>query len=333
MFDSPRFHSAVVAAFVLLKNRRIRYALAVSFLLIILPSYISIVRPPDDFPSGVPIEVPPGAPLEKIANIFESENLVRSGFWLKNLVVLFGSGRSAQAGEYLFEKPANVFSVAWALARGRFGFELARITVPEGTPMSAIPVLFDTRFTRFSSEGFLRAALGKEGYLFPDTYFFPVNVSSEAVVSAMLDNFDAKYARIEREEHTFGRSRSEIVIMASLLEEEARTTESRRIIAGILWKRFDMNMLLQVDAVFPFIIGKNTYQLTRDDLTYDSPYNTYRYRGLPPGPITNPGLDALTAAVMPIATSYLYYLSDREGNMHYAKTFEEHVRNKEQYLR
>ena len=120
--------------------------------------------------------------------------------------------------------------------------------------------------------------------------------------------------------------------MASLLEKEARTTESRRIIAGILWKRLEIGMLLQVDAVFGYIINKGSLQLTLEDLSIDSPYNTYRYKGLPIGPIANPGLDSLQAATMPILTDYLFYLSDKEGTMHYSETFEEHKRKKRLYL-
>lgn len=129
-----------------------------------------------------------------------------------------------------------------------------------------------------------------------------------------------------------GRTLNEIITMASLIEEEANTKESRRIISGILWQRIKQGMRLQVDAVFPYIMNKFSLQLTKEDLMDDSPYNTYRYAGLPPGPISNPGWDSIYAAIYPAKTSYLYYLSDREGNMYYAKTFEEHKANKAKYL-
>jgi UPF0755 protein len=122
------------------------------------------------------------------------------------------------------------------------------------------------------------------------------------------------------------------IIMASILENEARTTESRKIIAGILWKRLYLGMPLQVDSTFSYINGKNTYDLTLDDLKINSPYNTYLYKGLPPGPISNPGLDAINDAIYPTKTPYLYFLSSKSGDMYYAKTFEEHKRNKELYL-
>ena len=121
--------------------------------------------------------------------------------------------------------------------------------------------------------------------------------------------------------------------MASLLEEEARQTPTRRTVAGILWKRLDLGMPLQVDATLRYLLGKSSHELTREDLEYDSPYNTYKDAGLPPGPISNPGLDAILAALRPVETAYLYFLTDSEGNIHYARTFEEHVANKAMYLR
>ena len=120
--------------------------------------------------------------------------------------------------------------------------------------------------------------------------------------------------------------------MASLLEREVPLTYDRRVVAGILWKRIRLGMPLQVDAVFPYIIGKNSFNLTKSDLATDSPYNTYLYKGLPAGPIANPGLDAILAAVTPLPTSYLYYLSDKYGNLHYSATYEQHLANKHKYL-
>ena len=121
--------------------------------------------------------------------------------------------------------------------------------------------------------------------------------------------------------------------MASILEEEARSFEDKQIVAGILWKRLDNDMALQVDAPFVYLLGKGSADLTLDDLKTDSPYNTYLYRGLTPTPISNPGLESLRAAVEPIASEHLFYLSDADGVMHYAEDFEQHKRNKELYLR
>ena len=130
-------------------------------------------------------------------------------------------------------------------------------------------------------------------------------------------------------DHSF----SDIVIVASILEKEVKTSESRAIVSGILWKRLALGMPLQVDATLGYITGKTSAELTIDNLNADSPYNTYRNKGLPPTPISNPGLLALDAALHPKSSPYLYYLSDNNGVIHYAVTFEEHKANKARYLR
>jgi UPF0755 protein len=159
-------------------------------------------------------------------------------------------------------------------------------------------------------------------------------VTAEEAYEALRANFNKRIVVISDEIELFKHPVNDVVRMASILEEEARTTTSRRIIAGILWKRISIGMALQVDAAFQYVNGKrDSADLTLDDLKIDSPYNTYVYRGFPPTAITNPGLDSLFSAVTPIKTSYLYYLSDKKGEMHYARTFEEHVANKNKYLR
>jgi len=120
--------------------------------------------------------------------------------------------------------------------------------------------------------------------------------------------------------------------MASIIEKESLNGDERQIVSGILWKRISLGMPLQVDATFLYINGKASAELTKDDLNIDSPYNTYRNKGLPPGPINNPGLDAIVAALYPKDSPYLYYLHDKKGKVHYAKTFNEHVANKRKYL-
>jgi len=120
--------------------------------------------------------------------------------------------------------------------------------------------------------------------------------------------------------------------MASILEGEALTTSDRKLVAGVLWRRLEIGMPLQVDATFSYVNGKTTFELTLDDLKIDSPYNTYKYKGLPPTPINNPGLNSINAALYPTKTKYLYFLSGNDGKMHYARTFEEHKRNRQLYL-
>jgi len=151
----------------------------------------------------------------------------------------------------------------------------------------------------------------------------------------MRANFDTNTAPLEPAIESFEQSQhvtqSDIITMASILEGEAKTTADREIVAGILWKRLTLGMPLQVDSTFMYINGKNTYQLSAADLKIDSPYNTYIYTGLPPTPIDNPGLDSITSAITPTTTNYLYFFSGRDGTMHYAVTYADHLKNIAKY--
>jgi UPF0755 protein len=158
------------------------------------------------------------------------------------------------------------------------------------------------------------------------------NTKADDVILMMRENFAREIKKYEKDIALFKKPLEEIVIMASILEGEARTLEAKRIVAGILWKRIRINMPLQVDAVFKYYNGKNSYNLTKNDLKDDHEYNTYTNKGLPPTAINNPGIDSIRAAITPTQTNYLYFLSDKSGNMHYAKTFEEHKANKDLYI-
>lgn len=197
------------------------------------------------------------------------------------------------------------------------------VTIPEGLTASQIGEILESA-KLFSKDEFIKIAQKEEGYLFPDTYRFYKKAKPEDIVARMKENFNKKV--------TPDTSR-EIIIMASMLEEEVQSMEDRKIVAGILWKRLDRGMGLNVDAALTYILGRASHELTVDDLKYDSPYNTYRYRGLPPTPISNPGLDTILAAANPTSSKYFYYLTDKEGRVHYAVTLEEHALNKRKYLR
>ena len=150
----------------------------------------------------------------------------------------------------------------------------------------------------------------------------------------MLDNFDKKVTSdIRREIERQKKTLFEIITMASLIEKEVRTEEDRSVVSGILWKRLSIGMALQVDATIVYITGKNTTRISSEETKINSPYNTYRRPGLPPGPIANPGLSAIHAAIYPKESPYLYYLSTPDGNTIFSRTLEEHNKAKSRYLR
>jgi len=214
-----------------------------------------------------------------------------------------------------------------------FVFSSVRVTYPEGTTIREMADKTEATFPRIRDADFIRIASSSEGYLFPDTYFFPALVTATSVVATMRANFDTKTAPLRNEIAASGHSLSDVIIMASLLEKEVRTSENRRIVAGILWKRLALGMPLQVDAVFGYINGRDTYAPSLSDLKIESPYNLYLHKGLPPGPINNPGLDALDAAANPTKTTYLYYLTGNDNLMHYATTYAAHQANRKKYLK
>lgn len=291
------------------------------------------VESPKTFPVKTIVPVIGNAGLNGIANSLYVQHVISSPFVFRGIVIIMHGERSVMAGDYFFEKPANVFEVASRLSAGIFGLTPVKITFPEGSTSRQMSVLLENQLFDFNANEFLEMTKTMEGYLFPDTYQFSPNAKVPEVVDIFKKNFDQKVASIDTSIKSFKKPLKDIVIMASILEAEARTTETRKVISGILWKRLEIGMPLQVDAPFQYIIGKNTFQLTLNDLKFDSPYNTYKYKGLPPTGIGNAGLDSLLSAVTPTKSSYLFYLSDIHGDMHYAKTFEEHVSNKEKYLK
>ncbi|MDD4607026.1 MAG: endolytic transglycosylase MltG [Patescibacteria group bacterium] len=174
---------------------------------------------------------------------------------------------------------------------------------------------------------------GLEGYIFPDTYRIYQEASIEDIVRKSLDNFNTKLtSELRQEIKKQNRSIYEIITLASIIEKEVVRDEDRKIVAGIFYNRLNINMGLQADSTINYITGKQNTRSTIEDLEVDSLYNTYKYRGLPPGPICNPGLSSILAAIYPAETDYLYFLTTPEGEAIFSRNFEEHKINKAKYL-
>ncbi|MDO8599599.1 MAG: endolytic transglycosylase MltG, partial [bacterium] len=175
--------------------------------------------------------------------------------------------------------------------------------------------------------------IGLEGYLFPDTYRVYADATIEDIVRKMLENFDRKLTPELREEIVkSGRSLHQIITMASIVEAEISNHDDRAVAAGILWKRRDRGMLLQVDATVNYVTGKHDPRVSRVDTGADSAYNTYRYPGLPRGPIGNPGMSAITAALRPTESPYWFFLTTKDGKTIFSRTLDEHHANTARYL-
>jgi UPF0755 protein len=295
--------------------------------------YVNVIKPTGEIPSeGVTVTVSDGEALSQVSAMLEKEGVIRSALWLKGIVLVMGESTHILAGKYYFSGNENFLTVARMITEGDFGLVPIVVTIPEGATVADIAWLLNRRIPDFDERRFLTLAAPLEGYLFPDTYFLQPMLSEEEIIRRMNENFFQRIETVSDLIAASGKSIDDIIIMASILEKEARTMETRRTISGILWRRIDMDIPLQVDAVFRYINGKNTFQLTLTDLNIDSPYNTYRYKGLPKGPIANPGLASIEAAVTPIQSDYLFFLSDMDGNMHYSVTYDEHKEKKVLYL-
>ncbi len=167
-----------------------------------------------------------------------------------------------------------------------------------------------------------------EGFLFPDTYEFNYPVMPEEVIRKALDNFQKKVPLDLRQGDFY-----QTMVMASILEKEVRSYKDKQVVAGILWKRLKENWPLQVDSTLNYAMGDSSAKMHLSDLEFDSPYNTYKYKGLPPGPICNPGIESIKAAVYYENTQYWYYLSAKNGKTIFSKTFSQHVAAKARYLK
>lgn len=178
------------------------------------------------------------------------------------------------------------------------------------------------------------ASVDFEGYIFPDTYRFFKHSDPVDVLKRMLSTLDARYTvELEQATTTAGHTPHEILTMASILEKELKSDQDRAMGADIFWRRISIGMPLQSDATVNYTTGKSTLQPTVSDTQTASPYNTYLNKGLPPGPIDNPGVSSIRAAIYPQANSYFYYLHAPDGSTHFAITYEEHLKNKATYLR
>ncbi len=291
--------------------------------------------------------IPKGAGASLIANKLEKEGFINSALAFRFYTQLTGISKRILAGEYKISPHMSLIQIVGELTRGPLEIW---VTVPEGLRREEIAEKFVSGLEKTGDEAdefrqeFWQESKDKEGYLFPDTYLFPKEASASAVVSRMRTTFDKRLTEFEGQVSASPLNLKEIVTLASILERETVTDEERPIVAGILKNRIDIGMGLQADATVQYALASSKCKtptadcewwprpLTREDITLDSPYNTYKYRGLPPGPIASPGISSLRAAINPATTDFLYYLHDPKGQVHYASTLEEHNANVSKYL-
>lgn len=297
-----------------------------------LAVFIFMLMPPLDFPSGTLVRIERGESLADIAQSLKKESVIRSEFLFKVFVVTIAGQGGALSGDYFFENKQSLLKVARRISRGIYGLSPISVRFPEGATVKEMSDILGEKIPNFNKEKFLNLATAKEGFLFPDTYFFLPNIEPEQVIREMIKVFKKRTEIFAEKIKQQNKNFKDIVIMASILEKEGIKLKDKKIIAGILWKRLEIGMPLQVDAPFIYERNKNTFELTLDDLRKDSAYNTYTNKGLPPSAISNPGLDSIRAAVEPTRSPYLFYLSDNSGKIYYAENYQKHLQYKAKYI-
>lgn len=287
---------------------------------------------PIDFPQKEIVTIKQGTYLSQAADILAAHHIIRSAFLFKVYVILISGHRQVQTGDYLFDSPQSALRVAFRSTFGIQGLPKIKVTFTEGITVKNMSSLLDKSISGFDAATFLVLAKSSEGYLFPDTYYFYQNNTPRQVVDQLQATFKEKIKPLLLQFQMSGKSMQDVITMASIVEREATSSSDRKIIAGILWKRIEVRMPLQVDPPFYYILGKDSAHLTLKDLAIDSPYNTYKHQGLPPTPIDNPGLDAIEATLNPTTTKYWFYLSGRNGAMHYGVTLADHIGNQNKFM-
>ncbi len=273
--------------------------------------HLFFLSAPVDFPVGTIVKIEQRSSLRNVSLKLKERHIIRSRLAFEAFVIILGKEKHVVFSDYYFENKLPVYEIARRIAKGEHHLVSTMITIPEGFNIKQIADAFASKLINFDKNKFLREATGLEGSLFPDTYFFFITADEADVLESMNKNFDKKIKSLRPLITQMGRTEKDIIIMASLIEGEAKGDIDRGFISGILWKRLGLGMPLQVD-VAP---------------------ETYKTKGLPENPIGNPGMAAIKVAIYPQNSNYLYYLHDKNGNIHYAKNFSEHQANIKKYLK
>ena len=287
------------------------------------------------------VEIPQGAGAAEIrtrlvdAGVIADEYTFRAALWWS------GEARSLQAGEYRFAEPMSAVAVIQKIGRG--DIYTRRITIPEGLTIPEMAAVYESRGFG-SAQSFIDAANDEsaiaqldpqasdlEGYLFPETYALPRGVPASRLVRQMVDRFLSTYTDDLRQKAEMqGLTTRQVVTLASLVEKETASAKEHPLVAAVYRNRMRLDMPMQADPTVIYALqkaGRYNGNIRREDLQYDSPYNTYRYPGLPPGPIASPGIASLEAALAPADVPYLFFVSRNDGTHVFAETLAQHNAN------
>ena len=310
--------------------------------------YFAVQRPYRGYDAAEQfVEVPRGSSTGAIARRLADAGIVRDPLAFRIAVYTQNAGGRLQAGEYRFDRPMTAAEVVDKLKRG--DVYLVPITFREGLSIRQMAQIFESKglgksvdFVKAASDGTRIHALDPEardleGYLFPDTYSVPRRTTADQLVARMVSGFEkALTPEIRQQASARGLGVRQLVTLASIVEKETGKADERPLVAAVYSNRLKIGMGLQCDPTVIYALeraGLYDGDLTREDLRFDSPYNTYRYAGLPPGPIASPGKASLAAAANPADAPYLYFVSRNDGSHAFSSTLDEHNRYVHQYQR
>lgn len=273
-----------------------------------------------------------GEPIREIGNNLKKQGLIKDAVVFFIYLKLHAQDKNIQAGDYRLSPSMSLAKLVSNLNHGSLDHW---ITFPEGLRADEIADILARDLPSYK-ETWREKLNENEGYLFPDTYLIPKDADVDQVISTMRNNFNRRIA--DAGITLTGQKLANVIIIASIIQKEAKFAEDMPIVASVIYNRLDSGMALNVDPSISYALGKQPNgkywkaELTYDDLKINSPYNTYTNAGLPPGPISNPGIEAINAAINPADTNYLYYISDKSGKIHPARDINGHQANIKKYL-
>ncbi|WP_099188165.1 endolytic transglycosylase MltG [Tepidibacter mesophilus] len=321
------------------------------FIVLIIASglvYFNIQTGPYDSSSNkqVLVDIKKGSSLDSLSQTLFEKELIKNKLFFKITAKVNNMDTGIKAGLYNINQSRSNKEILDILNSGRVYKDLVKITIPEGFEAHQIadrisqlglgnkdkfmdlvnnPVNFSDDY-KFLNEGDI---LSLEGYLFPDTYFFDKKYSEKDIINVMLKRFDEiytdEYKKVQDEKNL---TLNQVISLASIIEREARLDKERSVIAGVFYNRMNINMPLQSCATVQYILGHRKSNLSFDDIRIDSPYNTYKNSGLPPGPIASPGKKSIEAALYPQNVDYLYFVAKKDGSHSFSKTYNDHLKRK-----
>ncbi|MFO7814775.1 MAG: endolytic transglycosylase MltG [Halanaerobiales bacterium] len=294
------------------------------------------------------IAIKKGASAREIVDTLYIHNLIKSRLLFRAYIHLTDADQKLQAGYYYFTQSMDMFEILDQLKKG--GNAVFKVSIPEGLSVQEVIIRLAAKSDN-EVEEFEEILTGSgldydflpednpeliyrlEGFLYPNTYTIPVGYSARETIEVVLNSFeDNVVEKIEKTEKNDKYSLYEILTVASLIEEEARFDEEKPIIASVIYNRLDQKMLLQIDATVQYALEVKKQKLFYSDLDIKSPFNTYLKKGLPPGPICNPGDKAIEAALNPEKTDYLFYFALENGEHIFTETYQEHIRKQNEII-